>query len=596
MSRPELAYGFKHIVTHQVIYESLSFAARARLHGQYARYLEDSFPERIDQMAPQLAHHFEMAQIPSKACVYLAKAGEQAAASYANAAALAYFTRTLSLTPEGEKSGRFDTLLKRERVYELQGNRTEQRGDLADLAQLADHFDDAPFLRALIATRRAKLEIDVRDYAAAKASAQAAIRELEADADALTRAPDLLVDAHLLEARAMFRAGEAAAAKPQLENALAVARAQHYARGEYNALAQLGTWHWHGGSYHVAADLMGQALRQIKQAGDVRRELDLLNNLGIVANDQRKFADALANYAQALQLAHKIGDRSGEASLLTNMGKSRLDSRDFVQAVSYSERAAQLAAEVNDRTMQAIALINRAEAYRELGSYAAARTAAMQALSLTRSTGYRRGEAIILDGLALLEHAEGNYEQAVASGLRALAIAREIGARHTEASTLLDMGLIYSASEQLDAAEQALSAAKSIAGDLSEELLMLEIQAALAQLAWLRGGPDDRANAPAYLNELLPILLAEPPDEKSQFVPLRLYLICIRVLHSRGDSRTEQLIARAGAELRARSEKIADEAVRQGYLNIPEHRAISNFADAPGVSSFARSARATRSS
>src|SRR5678815_6118920 len=39
-SEPELAYLFKHIVTHEVTYESLPFGLRAQLHEQLARFLE----------------------------------------------------------------------------------------------------------------------------------------------------------------------------------------------------------------------------------------------------------------------------------------------------------------------------------------------------------------------------------------------------------------------------------------------------------------------------------------------------------------------------------------------------------------------------
>src|SRR5678815_3105399 len=39
-SETELAYLFKHIVTHEVTYESLPFGLRAQLHEQLARYLE----------------------------------------------------------------------------------------------------------------------------------------------------------------------------------------------------------------------------------------------------------------------------------------------------------------------------------------------------------------------------------------------------------------------------------------------------------------------------------------------------------------------------------------------------------------------------
>ena len=48
----------------------------------------------------------------------------------------------------------------------------------------------------------------------------------------------------------MFSAGQAAASRPQLEDALTLAREHHYVRGEYNALAQLGLCSWHGGDYN----------------------------------------------------------------------------------------------------------------------------------------------------------------------------------------------------------------------------------------------------------------------------------------------------------------------------------------------------------
>lgn len=575
---PELTYLFKHLVTHQVGYESLAYATRAQLHGQYARYLERAYPERNDQLAPQLAYHFERAHVQHKACFYLSKSGEQAAASFANDAALSYFNRALDLASPKNARARFDTLLKRERVYDLVGKRDEQRQDLLELARLADQFEDAPLLRAQIATRQARLEIDVGDYAAAKSSAQAAIREIEADDQRLRQAPDLLVDALLLEARVMYLAGQMADARPQLESALALARTHHYARGEYNALAQLGLWNWYTDNYNTAADLMEQALGQIRQAGDVRRELDLLNNLGLVASDQLKFTDALDRYTQALQIAHKISDRSGEASLLTNMGKTSIGAHDFVQAAIYLEQAVQVAAEVNDRTVQAIALINQGEAYRELGNYELAQVTATKALELAEAIGYQRGKAIVLDNLSLIRLALGRHEQALASVQIALALTREIGARHTEASALIHLGLIYTVLEEFNAAEQALTAANSLVRELGEELSKLEVQAALANLALARGERNELDKALPYLNELLPLLFQEPPIEKPLFLPLWLYLTCIRVLQAYADPRAGPLIIRAEVELRARSDRITDAAVRSGYLNISEHRAITALA------------------
>jgi adenylate cyclase len=575
---PELAYLFKHLVTHEVGYESLPFETRTQLHGQYARYLESAYSERIDQLAPQLAHHFERAQIQDKACFYLLKSGEQAAASYANDEALAYFNRALKLMPADETRGKFDTLLRRERIYDLIGKRTEQRKDLAELARLADQFDDAPFLHAKIATRQAQLEIDVGDYTAASVSAKAAILEIETDARTGAQAHDLLVDALLLEARAMFLSGQVVDAKPQLDNALSLAREHQYVRGEYNSLAQLGLWNWHTGDYEAAADLLRQSLEQIRGAGDIRREIDILNNLGVVTKAKSLFSEAIDYYEHAQKIARKIGDRSGEATLLNNMGSAGLDSGDFVKAVQYSEQAAAMAAEVNEPTLQGIALTNLGEAYRELGQYKLANTTAAQALELVRSSGYRRGEAIVLDNIGLVEISLGNFAQALESTNAALTIAREIESRSTEAGVLTHLGWIQTETGQFDAAEQSLITARSIAQDLGEDLTMLEVQARLANLMFARGWSEDSDQAYAHLSTLLPKLLQEPSHENPQFLPLWLYLPCIRVLQARKDPRAAQLIARADAEMRSRSDKIIDITLRNGYLNVAEHNAITTLA------------------
>lgn len=575
---PELTYLFKHLVTHEVAYESLAYATRAHLHGEFARYLESAYAARIDQLAPQLAHHFDQAQNPEKARTYLRKAGEHAAKSYANDEALAYFNRALELTPEAEARTRFDTLLKRERVLDLLGKRSAQRQDLTELAQLADQFDEAPFLRAQIATRAAQLEIDLGDYAAARDSANVSIREMEAAAPAHPRAAELLVDAHLLETRAMFLSGAANAAKDQLDIVLSLAREYHYVRGEYNTLAQLGIWNWSAGHYTAAAALMEKTLQLVQRGGDVRRELEILNNLGIISKSRGRFSEAIDYYEQAQNIALKIGDRVNEATLLCNMGSTSLASGDFVQAGLYSEQAAVLAAELREPILQGNALINRGEAFRELGQYAAAQATAAQALALVRSGGYRRGEAIVLDNIGLVELSLGNYAQALDAAQEAIAIAREIGSRSTEASALTHLGRIYAEAGQFDEAGQALAAALRVGEELDDPAQALEVRAALASLAVARGGAENLESAQSEIEELVGEILKEPPTERSHILPLWMYLTCIQVSHARGDPRAAGLIARVAGELRARCEKIPDPGLQIGYMNVPEHRAITAFA------------------
>jgi adenylate cyclase len=572
---PELTYLFKHPVTHEVGYESLSFATRVQLHGQYARYLENAYPDRADQLAPQMAHHFERAQIRDKARFYLVKAGEQAAANFANDEALTYFDRALTHIETADPRMRFDTLFKRERVYDLLARRTEQRQDLGELARLMDQFEDAPFLRAQIARRQVKLEIDTGNYTAAKAMAREALQEIDVEAF-----PDLFTDALLLEARALFLVGQVAAAKPVAEQALALARTHHYVRGEYNALAQLGLCSWYSGDTAGAAVLLEQSLKQIRQAGDIRRELEILNNLGIVIKDMYRFSAALEFYEQAQKIAKKIGDRTGEASLLTNMGRACLVSGDYVRADRYCAEAAALAVEVREPITQAMALHNRSESYRQLGQYAEAKKAAEQSLELVRSGGYRVGEADALENIALVEFSLGKHGEALEHAQAALEIAREVSARRLEVSLLTHMGHMHLKLGQLDAAEKALLEAWDIERELQESIPMFELQAGLAEVALARGGSESRERAQSQIQDLTDEILRDPPTGQSHILSMGLYLTCIRVAHARNDPCTAQLIALANEELRTRYAKITDASLRTAYMNIPDHRDILKFAGA----------------
>jgi tetratricopeptide (TPR) repeat protein len=572
---PELTYLFKHPVTHEVGYESLSFATRLQLHGQYARYLEGTYSDRVDQLAPQLAHHFERAQIRDKAHFYLVKAGDQAAANFANEEALTYFNRAMILTRPDNTRVRFDTLLKRERVYDLLGRRTEQRWDLEELTRLANQLTEAPNLRAQIAIRRAKLEIDEGNYEAAKSSVQAAIQDIDADGYS-----NLLVDALLLEIRVMLLVGQREAAKTQLDRALAIARDNHYVRGEYNVLAETALWSWYGGDSAGAAMMWREALEQIQQAGDLRRELEILNNLGIVSKEIYKFQDALEYYERALQIAKKIGDRSGEATLLTNMGSASLAATDYIQAGLYSAQAAELSEEVRERPVQGMALSNRSLAFLELGQYAMAKQVAEEALVLIRSAGNLVAEANILENLAVIEFALGSQEQALEYAHNGLAITREAGARRVEASILIRMGMMQLKMGQLEAAEKAFLDSKEIAQEIREPIRMFELQAGLAGTALARGGEKSLDLARQHIQELVDEILREPLTEQSHILPMGLYLMAIRVMHARNDPCTAQLIARANAELQARNAKISDTSLSSAYMNIPEHREILGFAGA----------------
>ena len=574
---PDMRCFFKHLVTHEVSYENIAFATRAQLHGLYAAYLENAYGENTEQIVSQLAHHFDRAQIKDKAAYYLSKSGEQAAENFANDEALAYFNRALNLADAMTKRFRLDTLMNRERVYDLLGRRNEQLKDLDELARLAGQFEDSAHLKAQLAIRRARLGIDEGDYSAAKTAAQTAIQELDSDPQLRATAPNLFVDALWLQARAMFYAGQAIEAKPYLDTALELAKEHHYVRGEYNLVGQLGLWHWYNGDNETARKLLTQSLELIRSAGDIRRELDMLINLGVISKDMYLFEESLNCYEQAQKIAKKIGDRSGEATLLNNMGRASLVSGDLINAIQYCIKAAEVAEDVNDTTTQGLAAFNQGDAYRNLGQYQAARNAMEKSLEYLRTAGYRRGEADALEYLARIEYSLGNIEQALIHANTALEIAREINIKQVEISVLTRIGAIHFNTGDIEMAKQVFINASRIEEEYKEPILGYELAVGLAATTLESDGINSKDQAAVLIEDLVQEILCEPPTEQSHFIPMGLYLICLQAKRFDGDSRMAGLIARTRQELTHRSDKISDHAMRETYLQIPEHQAILNF-------------------
>jgi predicted ATPase len=62
-----------------------------------AERLEAELDEQSGFLLPLVGFHFEQGNVPDKAIFYLTQAGEQAAAQFANEAAVGYFNRALNL-------------------------------------------------------------------------------------------------------------------------------------------------------------------------------------------------------------------------------------------------------------------------------------------------------------------------------------------------------------------------------------------------------------------------------------------------------------------------------------------------------------------
>jgi tetratricopeptide (TPR) repeat protein len=94
---PELEYIFKHELTREAAYNGLLKRERRAFHRRVAEALERLFPERIEEQAGLLAHHWQRAGNAEKAIQYLQQAGQETVRVSANQEAIAHFAKALAL-------------------------------------------------------------------------------------------------------------------------------------------------------------------------------------------------------------------------------------------------------------------------------------------------------------------------------------------------------------------------------------------------------------------------------------------------------------------------------------------------------------------
>jgi serine phosphatase RsbU (regulator of sigma subunit) len=102
---PDLEYLFRHALVQEAAYSSLLEGDQKRLHLAVGEAVESLFPERLDEYAALLAHHFQRAEEDDRALEYFVRAGDAALASYANLEAESQYRGALSLScDEGQRA------------------------------------------------------------------------------------------------------------------------------------------------------------------------------------------------------------------------------------------------------------------------------------------------------------------------------------------------------------------------------------------------------------------------------------------------------------------------------------------------------------
>ena len=394
---------------HQVAYQGVLKQSRREQHRLTADWLVVRSADRASEYFGLIAEHYERAGDIVNAVEYLRRAGEDAARSYVNAAALDYLGRALALVPADDAATRFSLLETRRGIYSNTGRRAEQADDVAALEQVAEQLDDNTF-RARAAGMRAALALVVGDYPGVVSAAARAVAWAEA---AGARAAAL--SARINWARALQFQGDYAAAQAHIEESLVLAREVGDRKVESTTLGQLGILATQHGRYGIARDYYRQALDVARAIGHRSLESGMINNLGETEQQLGNYDAALELFQAGRRLCAEIGQRVADSYLLCNMALSTFRRGDAAGSIAWATQAMQLAEDLKDRDLQAILRCVRAHAHAALGEWDEASACYGASLALFREIGRTTMPPEPIAGLARVALARGDVEGAMAT-------------------------------------------------------------------------------------------------------------------------------------------------------------------------------------
>jgi predicted ATPase/transcriptional regulator with XRE-family HTH domain len=466
-------YRFRHILFQKYLYDNLDEAERCYLHEAVGNALEQLYGEQTEEVATQLAQHFQLAGLEGKAIEYLHQAGERAVRLSANEEAINLLTRGLALLKTLPKSVEWDEgelMLQIALGVPLVARKGYAAPEVIDvysraraLCQRLGKPSSPAVLRALAIASivRSKLQQahELGDQLLSLAGH---------DQNAM-----LLVEAHYVLGVTLFWMGEFIPARVHLEQALA-----HYDPRQQRAhialyaqdprvicLARLAYALWYLG-------YPDQAVQRSQEGLALAQELSHPFSLGYALN----FATWLANERRDTQATHELVEAAITLAAEQGFPQWSLMGRILQGWVLVEQgkveagiiQMRQGMAAYRDTGMQLgwpyyLALL--AQAYRKRGEVTQGLMALTEALSTMDQSGERwyeaelyrlKGEMLLKDEGRRLKDEEGDTSTE-GCFRQAIAVARRQGAKSLELRAVMSLSRLWQQQGKKEEARQLLS-------------------------------------------------------------------------------------------------------------------------------------------
>ena len=361
---PELAYMFKHALTHDVAYESVVLERRKSLHCSIGRVIEELYADRLSEHYETLAHHYGRGEDWARALHYHELSSEKAAEAHANRATVQHCRAALAIA---DRLGASVTEDVRRRLNERIGRAclylSEYAASAAAYEEASAHCEEA---------EPQALDLGLAAYSAVWGHRYDSGWRLIESTLTLSRSRRVpSAEALGLVVRGFYEGvhdQDVAAFERGQEEALKIC-----GRHPNPAVEGLATTHlvmaaeW-GGAYEIARQRAEKAIaigRQLRLP-----ELIIFPTwfLGKIFCCTGEYARALALLQEALGLCERIGDWAWRTRMLNTLGWCFAEIGATERARRYNEQAAAMARQVGDPEILANADVNLAMNHLQLGS------------------------------------------------------------------------------------------------------------------------------------------------------------------------------------------------------------------------------------
>jgi tetratricopeptide (TPR) repeat protein len=561
-------YAFGHNLIQTMVYESVAPVACARRHRRVAHVMAELYVDRGDDIAAELALHWDRGGEPELAAERYLAAACRALDVYGNDDAARHLVRALELSTS--RRIRFDALLQRERIAAAAGDRALQAEITGELTHLARSVDDEDAACAVLERR-----IALANVTGDRRREHVLLTLLRRRA---RRSGAVRWQAAWLEGEARYRRAinDFGAARDAFAELIALTERTGDRSAHANARLAFADTYIYEGRLDEAYRALDDLRAAVHTGGDQGALVRTLIAFSRAALAQQDYA-AMSRFAgEALDVSRAIGDREGEALALHTIANGLVYTFRVGDAESYYLRALELYERIGHRVGLASIFVDLGLFHTELGLLDRALELYARAREIANEIDFPFVACVERINASYCLRLRGEFDAAKASAESALAIARDIRSQHLESAALGTLGAAETALGDHVEAIAHLERAVELRRPAGATPRLGDNLCALA-LASVRAGETERARRAA--DEMLALYNANP---KLAPQPTEWLWTAAQVeLASDGQDAARKLLRQAHSVMQARAAVIDDAATRAAYLALPFNRAVAEALAVP---------------